>query len=508
MVRQTPQEVAREALKLLASRRLSPTPDNFQSAFHEVAGTKPLRPFPLDNLRQIATALPERTPGQVRLKTQFERAVRMHSWDDLQKVLLNHAGQIGDSGVTVGAPVAVVEETALPEEMREQMARIVENALPAVGNDDPRIAQQADELVHYLRLTSQHQPTLRKMMADFAFRLSFVSEEQAAVRGHLLDLLRSVFENIGDINPSNPWLRQQMDSLVQAAQPPLSARRLEDLQRKLRDVIHKEGEAKERELQAQALMKEALSTFIERLGEATESNEHYQDKLERCATRLQTATSLEDLAPALQETIEATQAMAQENRRVGDELQSLRERSTDAEEQVRRLQAELDRMSAVASHDMLTGVLNRKGMEEVVERELAHARRNGRSTCLALLDIDDFKKINDEHGHAVGDAALKHLTDVARSALRPTDAVARYGGEEFVIILPDTEVAEAEEVITRLQRSLTTRLFLEDTKGLLITFSAGVTQLLPEEGSGPALQRADQAMYLAKRSGKNRVYRA
>lgn len=508
MAGHTPQEIARDAVKLLASRRLPPTPENFQSAYHEVAGTKPLRPFPLENLRQLTNALPERTPGQVRLKTQVDRAVRMHSWDDLQKALVNHLSHSSDSAPNVSAPLAVVEETSLPADLREQMARIVDNALPSVGNDDPRIVEQAQELVRYLRLTSQHQPTLRKMMADFAFRLSFVSEEQGTIRASLLGLLRMVFENIGDLSPENPWLQNQMNALIQAAEPPLSARRLEDLHRQLRDVIHKQAEAKERGLQAQALMKQALSTFIERLGEVTASSGHYQEQLEQCATQLQTATSLDEMAPALHDAIQATRAMVVESQRVGDELQLLRERTTQAEAEVLRLQAELDRMSAVACHDMLTGVLNRKGLEEVVERELSRARRLGSHVCLALLDIDDFKKINDEHGHVVGDAALKHLADVARSALRPADSVARYGGEEFVIVLPDTEVSEAEEVVSRLQRALTTQLFLQDTKGLLITFSAGVTQLSPDEGSGPALRRADQAMYLAKRSGKNRVFKA
>jgi diguanylate cyclase len=143
-----------------------------------------------------------------------------------------------------------------------------------------------------------------------------------------------------------------------------------------------------------------------------------------------------------------------------------------------------------------------------MERELARARRMGAPLCLALLDIDNFKTINDRLGHTAGDAALVHLTQVTREVMRPQDLLARYGGEEFVLILPDTTVANGVAAMTRLQRELTTRFFLQGTEKLLITFSAGVAQLGDGETSADAISRADKSMYLAKRSGKNRVMAA
>ena len=139
---------------------------------------------------------------------------------------------------------------------------------------------------------------------------------------------------------------------------------------------------------------------------------------------------------------------------------------------------------------------------------VARARRMGAPLCLALLDIDNFKTINDCLGHTAGDAALVHLTQVTREVMRPQDLLARYGGEEFVLILPDTTVANGVAAMTRLQRELTTRFFLQGTEKLLITFSAGVAQLGDGETSADAIRRADKSMYLAKRSGKNRVMAA
>jgi len=170
-----------------------------------------------------------------------------------------------------------------------------------------------------------------------------------------------------------------------------------------------------------------------------------------------------------------------------------------------RLQQQLEHASTQMRHDPLTGALNRKGLDEDLKRELARSRRLETPMCVALLDIDDFKKINDAHGHDTGDAALVHLAHVARQVLRPQDTVARYGGEEFVIVMPDTALDQGVDAMTRLQRELTKRFFLEGNERLLITFSAGVAQMAADEQGAEAIKRADQGMYLAKRSGKNRV---
>jgi diguanylate cyclase len=132
-------------------------------------------------------------------------------------------------------------------------------------------------------------------------------------------------------------------------------------------------------------------------------------------------------------------------------------------------------------------------------------KRKDTPLSVALLDIDNFKKLNDAKGHETGDAALAHLATVARECMRPQDTLARYGGEEFVILLPDTPLDKGVEAMTRLQRELTKRFFLAGNEKILITFSAGVAQLATGETGADAIKRADQAMYLAKRAGKNRV---
>ena len=255
-------------------------------------------------------------------------------------------------------------------------------------------------------------------------------------------------------------------------------------------------------------MKETLSTFLQRLAQTTANSEEYHKQFEACAEQLDRAQSVADIAPVLQAAIQSARNLADDTRQTTTELSALRSRAEQAEAQITHLREELDRMTALASHDLLTGALNRQGMADVVAKEMARSDRSGMPVCMALLDIDDFKRLNDRLGHLSGDAALQHLARVAKASLRPQDSVARFGGEEFVVVMPDTTMQDAVDVLTRLQRELSKQLFLEGTEHVLITFSAGVVQVQPGETLEQVLDRADKAMYSAKRAGKNRVMTA
>ena len=145
-------------------------------------------------------------------------------------------------------------------------------------------------------------------------------------------------------------------------------------------------------------------------------------------------------------------------------------------------------------------------MDEALEQEVKAAQKTGAPLCVALLDLDDFKNLNDRLGHDAGDKALEHLVHVAKKIMRTQDQLARYGGEEFVFLLPGTTATQAVEVMKRLQRTLTAQYFLQDNERVLITFSAGVAQLQANEDYQHALIRADKAVYMAKKAGKNRVF--
>ena len=158
--------------------------------------------------------------------------------------------------------------------------------------------------------------------------------------------------------------------------------------------------------------------------------------------------------------------------------------------------------------DQLTGALTGERLDDGFEREAARADRHGFPLCVALLDVDNFKQLNDKYGHQAGDDALVYLTQSIKDTVRPDDVVVRYGGEEFLILLPDTGQDEAIAVIVRLQRALTRELFLHNNERMLITFSAGVAQRVAAESKEALIGRADKALYRAKEAGKNRVIAA
>jgi diguanylate cyclase len=515
MTEKKPFEIARETLKQITARKLVPTPVNYQNIYNELAGVPVTQPFPADTLRDIAQALPAKTPGQQKQKGLLEYAIDRLNWEGVKTALVAYGGFVpamgADTGGAASAPMPLsggASPAALTADFMAQIGRLIEYAQPALGEDDPRFVEQTQSLLKAIRQPDMDASTVKLMLSNYGHRLSFAAEDQAEIKKTLLKLLHLIFENIGDLSLDEQWLKGQMDALMTASNPPLTLRRLDDVERRLKDVIFKQKDAKERALAAQEEMRQMLATFIERLSEMTRSTGSFHEKLVENARQIEQAKTIAEIAPVLKEVVGATRTMAAQSKSTGDELQAMRARADATEAELAKLHQELDRVSAQARHDPLTGALNRKGMDEALDRELSNVRRKETPLSISLLDIDNFKKLNDAKGHSTGDQALAHLAGVARECMRPQDTLARYGGEEFVILMPDTPLDRGVDAMTRLQRELTKRFFLADSEKILITFSAGVAQLAEGESGADAIKRADQAMYLAKRAGKNRVLAA
>jgi diguanylate cyclase len=169
------------------------------------------------------------------------------------------------------------------------------------------------------------------------------------------------------------------------------------------------------------------------------------------------------------------------------------------------MQNELSETRQMLNEDPLTGALNRRGMEQTLSREIARAQRNDGKFAIAMVDLDFFKKINDQHGHEVGDQMLIHFSQLIRSVLRKSDALVRYGGEEFTLLLPDTDSRGAMLVLSRLQQLMKKSPIKIGDKEVNTTFSAGVAFLKPEENGHAVLRRADEALYRAKKEGRDRI---
>jgi len=189
-------------------------------------------------------------------------------------------------------------------------------------------------------------------------------------------------------------------------------------------------------------------------------------------------------------------------------LQPTLDRLRLAEREIATLQNELKQLRDLVHVDPLTGTLNRGGLDHSFAREAARADRNNSPLCIALLDIDDFKLLNDRHGHLAGDRALVHLAQTIRQALRPSDVVVRFGGEEFLFLLPDATAEHATQALQRLQHQLWRQPLIYRKQKLRLSFSAGVVGRSPGKGLYAVIGHADRALYQAKRAGKRRVVTA
>jgi diguanylate cyclase len=585
-----PSEIARETLKRLALQRTPPTPDNYRTLYHEIAGTVATEDFPEKSLKALAAALPRATSDQTRLARQIDAAVGDKSWDSFRTTLtelmnklaaappnwsalirellvrlearqadltparkreaLDHvlasstapdllynrlqgllknwsqaaalegateappAGEETQEGAVAPAPTfsaagqpAVRQPAGMAGELLELIAQLLENAIGILLADNTELAEEAARLT----ATARQGGDLAAFVAAlkrFSYRLHFVAEDQAELKAGLLHLLRLVIDNINELVLDDQWLQGQIAVVLELVSQPLNLRRLDDVERRMKDVIFKQSSLKKSLLEAQGQIKQMLATFVDRLADFSETTSDYHDKIERCADRISAAQDISELTEVLDEVMRETRVIQLNAQRSRDELNQMRTKVAEAESEVERLQAELANASEMVRHDPLTGALNRKGMDEALDTEVARARRHDAKLCLALLDIDNFKKLNDSLGHAAGDAALVHLAKVVQETIRPEDTLARYGGEEFVVLLPGTALEDAVNAMVRVQRELTRRFFMHGNNKQLITFSCGVAELGDAEEAAGALQRADGAMYLAKRAGKNRVMAA
>jgi diguanylate cyclase (GGDEF)-like protein len=164
------------------------------------------------------------------------------------------------------------------------------------------------------------------------------------------------------------------------------------------------------------------------------------------------------------------------------------------------------KVSDMANRDGLTGLYNARFFHEALVRELERVKRTSRPFSLLILDGDRFKRINDRYGHPVGDQVLQHISRVARSVLRGYDVLARYGGEEFIAMLTETNAAQAVLLGERLRKMIEQRPFVsEEGEAVRITVSVGVAQAFAPYNKKELITQADQALYRAKETGRNKV---
>jgi len=330
------------------------------------------------------------------------------------------------------------------------------------------------------------------------------------ISGLCLELTSSLTELAEDAS----WAQGQCDAMRLTVEEGLTARGVKSVSELLRTTRSRQAELRLERDSARDALKLMINRMLSELGELGSQTGRFHESVGRYADVIESADTLESLAGVVREMVEESRTVQLLVSQTQHRLEEEHARASELSNRVGELEGELRRLSSEVSTDQLTQIANRRGLLQAFDVECARLQRaegdvpdenKPAGLSIGLLDIDNFKKLNDELGHSAGDEALKALAATVSKTLRPTDMVARYGGEEFVVLLPDTPVDEGQQILTRLQRSLTGGLFMHENKQIFVTFSAGVTAYCPGERIEDALERADMALYQAKRAGKNRT---
>ena len=332
-----------------------------------------------------------------------------------------------------------------------------------------------------------------------------------AHRHHLVEqvgrLCTELGQGLGELAEDESWARGQAEMLQARLAEGLNARSVRAATVILAETRARHARVRGERDQARNALKALINRLLGEIGELGEHTGRFHDNVGRHVQAIEAADSIEGLAGVVRELLDESRAVQDLVEQAQQRMASEHARARQLEEQVRALEDELRKLSDEVGTDALTQVANRRGLMQAFTAEAARREREGADAPLAvgLIDIDNFKKLNDTLGHAAGDKALVSLAAAVRQRLRPVDHLARFGGEEFVVLLPATALAEAQQALTRLQRSLSAALFMHENVEVFVTFSAGVTEWRPGETLEAALERADEALYEAKRTGKNRT---
>ena len=552
-----PAQLAKAALRRLALERQEPTPENFARAYQaERGGTPPGTAAEAAGEGSAWAALIERTMrGLERGGRQWTTARKK---DSLQRVLggsrsdarrlQQRLGQLlaswdsdspdgaasdfaGLDEATAAAPAPASASASVPPtsltpgevaaprspdaaawpRVAADLGATVQAALPASEARGREVAERLAAL--QARLGPEGPAALRDDISDACIDIQRVLQHRHHLLGQLGELARELTEGLVDLAEDDSWVQGQcsaMRSQLFDSDTGLTARGVRSVTELLHDTRERQRELRRERAVAREALKASIHQMLGEIAALGAQTGRFSERLGGYAEAIDRADSLDSLAGTVREMAAESRAVAEGVSQTQQRLVSEHDRASQMQVRVTELEAEIQRLSSEVSTDPLTQVANRRGLLQAFEVERARSERDAvdghAALAVALIDIDNFKKLNDRLGHASGDEALKFLTRRVGEALRPGDTLARYGGEEFVVLLPATPIDEARQVLTRLQRTLSAELFMSDAQGqVFVTFSAGVTPYRGGERLEQALERADEALYEAKRTGKNRT---
>ena len=438
------------------------------------------------------------------------------------------------------------------ESLGETIKRLDAETAPSSSNEpnkragDPDAARDAARKDYCLSLLDELEiPShARESILSFRSRLSDLDEERclvetAALLGQLIQT-----QGLDSANPSDELLRDLMLNLikeVELAQPGMGSLQTlrETVEKKQQDdwhlVLARVIAEIRRIITRISSDKHALQQLVQEVGQelsdisevlledqasllsGRESLAELQSLVQNGVDEIQEQIAKQDDIATLKGTITASlegikEGLSEFMTADGERVLAAEERNKELQERVNKIELEASTLRNQLQssrdkllHDTLTGVGSRMAYDETLARELSRFARGGIGFCMAVLDIDHFKRVNDTYGHSAGDKALQLVASIVSQRVREADGVYRIGGEEFALLLPATELGEARGVIDALRAAVEASDFHYEGAAVPMTLSAGLTQVKDKDTAALLFDRADDALYRAKQSGRNRI---
>ena len=437
--------LAREALIAMAKENVPPTPANYKRYYESISGAKAL--------------------------------------DDPASSVLQH---LQESLKTQESPLLAEWEMAIDVALAQRDWRVIEGLILKY------IHSEAQTCVNTLKTEGD--------LTGITVDRCKTCVEVRSLNG-ILYVMESFARNLEGLFPENPMLMGQIEIVKDLLERPKDMEKMYSAKRALAKMATPEqiqtqlGEAKD-------FAKNLADAFLAQIGQTGDDAGDFLKEVEAGKKAMEEAKDQASLLAASRALLSGTTAVHGKMKENQSRLENSKIQAQSAEERIRALEEELQAASEKAKQDYLTGLLNRRGMDEQIAKMFGEGWEK---VTLALLDIDNFKKINDQLGHEAGDEALQHLSSAIRESVEGKGVPARMGGEEFVVVFAGYDAEQVKEEMEKLQRFLTRKIFMSNQEKRIVTFSAGVAQRAGAEEPSETLARADEAMYSAKQKGKNRV---
>ena len=541
----SPSIIARETLINLASKKIPPTPDNYQKIYHQISGLSDdhVTDVQVKMLLELARGIPRHSQNLLDVANGLEQAANEKKWAKYKTILIrffaNNTSHLDNSSTPLkpGSSSDYSRNVSMQEGSDNSAAKqnLHQDSNTSLINEDFEVDSYSMQflkvvvqLLEHVSFNSIEKEAVAEDIKKLALKACKIKNKQELKQfinsleqlsatlepdgenGMLLQqgirrILNLIMDSAGQLLSEDQWIKEQISSAKETISDSLSLEDINQVEQILKKIAQRKQAIKDRLVEAKTVMKQMVTSLISNLEELSTETGDYSAKLENFSERIGRSDDVADISLLIDDVIQETKQVQENLSTYSEVILTSRAEARGALLQINQLETKLQEMSEKASEDHLTGALNRRGFDNAYQREISIAARNEKQLCFALLDIDNFKQLNDTYGHDVGDKVLVYLVEAVKKVVRLEDIVSRYGGEEFAILLPNTMIESAVEILERVRRHIVKEFFLHENKRILVTFSAGVTQYQPGDSQQNLYQRADKALYQAKRNGKNQI---